>query len=52
VVTAGFAEPNPAGWKAALHAAGQIATPALRPPMSSASTEVTGRLLEAIAAAS
>jgi 4-hydroxy-tetrahydrodipicolinate synthase len=50
VVSAGFVEPSPAGWKAALHAAGQIPTPALRPPMSRASTEVTERLLGAISA--
>jgi dihydrodipicolinate synthase/N-acetylneuraminate lyase len=48
VVSAGFVEPSPAGWKAALHAACQIPTPALRPPMSRASTEVTERLLGAI----
>lgn len=51
VVTAGFAEPNPAGWKAALHARGEIATPALRPPMTAASSCSTARLLEAIAGA-
>lgn len=48
VVTAGFAEPNPAGWKAALHASGEISTAALRLPMSGASDEATQRLLDAI----
>ncbi len=48
VVTAGFAEPNPACWKAALHAVGEIATPTLRPPMSEASDEATKRILDAI----
>lgn len=51
VVTAGFAEPNPACWKAALCAIGQIATATLRPPMSEASDEGTQRLLDAISAA-
>jgi 4-hydroxy-tetrahydrodipicolinate synthase len=49
VVDHGFAEPNPALWKAALHAAGEIATPALRPPMAKASAEATAALLEAVA---
>ena len=48
VVTTGFAEPNPACWKAALHAAGQIATATLRLPMSQASDLATQRLLETI----
>jgi 4-hydroxy-tetrahydrodipicolinate synthase len=48
VVTAGFAEPSPACWKAALHAAGEIATATLRLPMSEASDEATQRLLDAI----
>lgn len=51
VVTAGFADPNPAGWKAALHALGEIDTPALRRPMSEATAETVGRLMAAIAAA-
>lgn len=51
VVTAGFAEPNPACWKAALYAAGEIATAALRPPMSEASNEATQRLLDGISGA-
>jgi 4-hydroxy-tetrahydrodipicolinate synthase len=49
IVDHGFAEPNPALWKAALHAAGEIATPALRPPMAKASAEATAALLEAVA---
>jgi len=48
VVTAGFAEPNPACWKAALRAAGEIATARLRLPMSQASNAATQRLLDAI----
>jgi 4-hydroxy-tetrahydrodipicolinate synthase len=51
VVTAGFAEPNPACWKGALHAVGEIATGALRPPMSTASLDLTQRLLDAISEA-
>ncbi len=51
VVTAGFAEPNPACWKAALYAAGEIATATLRPPMSEASNEATQRLLDGISGA-
>ena len=48
VVSAGFAEPNPAVWKAALHAQGRIATPDLRAPMAAASSAATARLLSAI----
>ncbi|MEY2473374.1 MAG: 4-hydroxy-tetrahydrodipicolinate synthase [Actinomycetota bacterium] len=48
VVTAGFAEPNPACWKAALYALGEIASPTLRPPMSAASDATTRRLLDEI----
>lgn len=51
MITAGFAEPNPACWKAALHATGEVATATLRPPMSEASNEATQRLLDAISAA-
>jgi 4-hydroxy-tetrahydrodipicolinate synthase len=51
VVTAGFAEPNPAVWKAALHAQGRIATADVRAPMSGASAEATARLMAAIARA-
>lgn len=49
VVDAGFAEPSPAAWKAALHAIGQIPSPALRPPMTRASEASTTALLAAIA---
>lgn len=48
VVQAGVAEPNPAGWKSALHAAGEISSPALRAPMTAASREATTALLEAV----
>ncbi len=48
VVEAGFAEPSPAGWKAALHQLGEIATPNLRAPMSCASDAPTARLMDAI----
>ena len=52
VVNAGFGEPNPAVWKAALHAQGRIATPDVRMPMSNASPAATARIMTAIAAAS
>lgn len=52
VVAAGFTEPNPAVWKAALHALGEIATPNLRAPMTSASVEATARIRTAVAVAS
>ena len=48
VVTAGFTEPNPAGWKAVLHATGEIPTPRLRPPMTPASPAATKAILAAI----
>jgi 4-hydroxy-tetrahydrodipicolinate synthase len=48
VVDGGFAEPNPAVFKAVLHARGAIASPALRPPMGAASARATAGLLEAI----
>jgi 4-hydroxy-tetrahydrodipicolinate synthase len=51
VVTAGFAEPSPACWKAALHAIGEIATATLRRPMTEAPDEATRRLLDAISRA-
>ena len=51
VVTAGFAEPNPAVFKAALHAAGLLETAALRAPMAAAGPDSTRRILDAIAAA-
>lgn len=50
VVQAGFAEPNPAVWKAALHRLGQIPTPALRAPMAAASSAATDAILDAIVA--
>jgi 4-hydroxy-tetrahydrodipicolinate synthase len=50
VVQAGFAEPSPAVWKAALHATGEIASPALRAPMGAASPAALAHLLDAIAA--
>ncbi len=49
VVTAGFAEPNPAAWKAALHALGEINTPAVRPPMSEATPGTVAEVMAAIA---
>jgi 4-hydroxy-tetrahydrodipicolinate synthase len=51
IVDAGFAEPNPACWKAALHQHGEIASPALRSPMAAATENGTRRLVDAIAAA-
>jgi 4-hydroxy-tetrahydrodipicolinate synthase len=48
VIDAGFAAPNPAGWKAALHAAGQIGSPALRAPLAAAPPAVTAALLAAM----
>jgi 4-hydroxy-tetrahydrodipicolinate synthase len=48
VVLAGMAEPNPAGWKAALHRLGEIDTPDLRAPMTNASSEAALALLAAI----
>lgn len=51
VVDAGFADPSPAGWKAALHASGEIRTPAMRPPMTPASAAAASAILDAAAAA-
>jgi 4-hydroxy-tetrahydrodipicolinate synthase len=48
VIDAGYTEPNPAGWKAALHARGEIESPAVRPPLTSALPESTAALLTAI----
>lgn len=48
VVEAGFAEPNPAVWKSALHATAEIISPALRPPMAGATAQTTTALLNAI----
>ena len=44
-VDAGFAEPSPAVFKAALAARGEIASPAVRAPMAAASAEATAALL-------
>jgi 4-hydroxy-tetrahydrodipicolinate synthase len=51
VITTGFAEPNPAGWKAALHCAGEIASPHLRAPMAAAGAETTDLIMAAVAGA-
>ncbi len=51
VITAGFAEPNPAVWKGVLHARGRIATPDVRAPMTNASATAIERCLAAIALA-
>ncbi len=51
VVKAGFAEPNPAVWKGALHAQGRIPTPDVRAPMTNASPVAVAALLSAIDAA-
>jgi 4-hydroxy-tetrahydrodipicolinate synthase len=48
LVHAGFAEPNPALWKAALHADGEIATPAVRRPLTAASPAALAAVLAAI----
>ncbi len=50
VVDAGFADPSPAGWKAALEAGGEIATAAMRPPLTPASGDARAALLAAMAA--
>lgn len=47
VVTAGFAEPNPAVWKGALHRAGELPAPELRRPMTPASNSAVDALLAA-----
>lgn len=48
-VEAGFSEPSPAVFKAALAARGEIATPALRRPMTAASDAATRALLRTFA---
>jgi 4-hydroxy-tetrahydrodipicolinate synthase len=48
VVTLGFAEPNPALWKGALHQLGELSSPALRAPMTTASLSAIERLLSAV----
>ena len=50
VVSAGFAEPNPAVWKAGAQHAGDIDDAALRRPMTAATNGPRARLLAAIAA--
>lgn len=52
IVQAGFVEPNPAVFKGVLHAQGRIASPALRLPMTAASSASVEACLAAIAAAS
>lgn len=52
VVRTGFAEPNPAVFKAVLHAQGRIPTPDLRLPMTNASDAARDAALAAVAAAS
>lgn len=47
VVLAGFAEPNPAAWKGALHHLGEISTAALRRPMASAGDGAIAALIDA-----
>jgi 4-hydroxy-tetrahydrodipicolinate synthase len=51
LVDAGFAEPNPAVWKAALHARGELSTPSVRAPLLPATARATAAVLEALAAA-
>jgi 4-hydroxy-tetrahydrodipicolinate synthase len=48
VVFAGFSEPNPSVWKAALHHCGELSTPNLRAPMCAASSQATARIRTAI----
>ncbi len=52
VVQAGYVEPNPAVFKAVLHAQGRIPTPDLRAPMTNASPAVRDAALAAVAIAS
>ena len=52
VVQAMFADPNPAVFKAVLHAQGRIPTPDVRLPLTNASAESLAAALAAIAAAS
>jgi 4-hydroxy-tetrahydrodipicolinate synthase len=48
VVTAGFAEPSPAVWKAGLHAQNLITSAAVRAPVMASSREAAARLLSAV----
>jgi 4-hydroxy-tetrahydrodipicolinate synthase len=52
LVSAAFAEPNPAVFKAVLHAQGRIPTPAVRLPLTDASPAARDRALAAVDAAS
>ena len=52
VVQAMFVEPNPAVFKAVLHAQGRIPTPDVRMPLTNASPESLAAALAAIAAVS
>jgi len=52
IVQTGFVEPNPAVFKGVLHAQGRIASPALRLPMTAASSESVDACLAAVSAAS
>jgi 4-hydroxy-tetrahydrodipicolinate synthase len=52
VVQTSFAEPNPAVFKAVLHAQGRIPTPDVRPPLANASAPAVERALAAVDAAS
>lgn len=51
VVEAGFADPNPAVFKAVLHSQGRIPTPDVRAPLTTASPASLERALAAVAAA-
>ena len=51
VVQAGFAEPNPAVFKAVLHAQGRIPTPDVRLPLVAASSGAVQRAMAAVEAA-
>jgi 4-hydroxy-tetrahydrodipicolinate synthase len=52
MIQAGFSEPNPAVFKAVLHAQGRIATPDVRMPLANASAAAVERCLAAVANAS
>ncbi len=52
VVQAGFSEPNPCVFKAALHAQGRIPSPDVRLPLINASASALRRALDAVDAAS
>jgi 4-hydroxy-tetrahydrodipicolinate synthase len=48
IIDAGFAEPNPAVWKAGLHAQGEISSPSVRLPLLDATEHAAQNLLGAI----